>query len=85
MEEKKEFRLVTSLSLKQFRASSRYVNDNTNMICGMVVNFIYSFSAAGIIAPLFIFIMDITIEELPEDNYLVLRIQSLSVGGSGVS
>ena len=68
-----DFRLVSSLSLKQARTSSRCVNDNKNMMCGMKVNLAYSFSVAGIIAPLFISIMGLIIGELPEDNYLVMR------------
>ena len=71
--------------LKQVRTSSRYVDNNTNMMCGVGVNLTYSFSTAGIITPLFISIMGLAIGELFEDNYLVLRIQGLSIGDSGVS
>ena len=45
------------------------------MMCRMGVNLTYSFSAAGIIDPLFISIMGQAIGELSENNYLVLRIQ----------
>ena len=68
-----DFRLVSSLSLKQARTSPRCVNANKNMMGGMKVNLAYSFSVAGIIAPLFISIMGLIIGELPEDNYLVIR------------
>ena len=70
---KEEFQLVSNLSLKQVRTSSRCVNDNKNMMCGMRVNLTFSFSVAGIIAPLFIYIMGLIIGELPEDNNLVIR------------
>ena len=71
---KEEFRLVSSLSLKQARTSSRYVNDIKNMMLyGMRVNLTYYFFAADIIAPLFISIVGLTIGELPEDNYLVIK------------
>ena len=68
-----DFRLVSSLSLKQARTSSRCVNDNKNMICGMRVNLTFSFSVAGIIAPFFISTMALSIGELPEDNCLFIR------------
>ena len=51
----------------------------------MRVKLTYTFSAAGIIAPLFISVVGLTELELPIDRHLVMKIEGLSVGGGGVT
>ena len=50
-------------------------------MCGMRVKLTYTFSAAGIIAPLFISLVGLTEVGLPMDIHLVLKIEGLNVVG----
>ena len=54
-------------------------------MCGMREKLIYTFSAVGIIAPLFISIVGLTDLELPMDRHLVLKVEGFSVGGGGIT
>ena len=80
-----KFQLVASPALQKAGARSRYKLDETKKMCDMRVKLTYTFSAAGIIAPLFISVVGLTELELPMYRHLVLKIEGLSVGGGCVT
>ena len=84
-ETKDVFRLVASKALKKAGTRSKYKTGNSKNMCGMRVKLTYTFSAAGTMAPFFITVCGLSEREMPTDSCIVLKIQGLCVGGSGVS
>ena len=54
-------------------------------MCGLRVNFTYTFSAAGTMAPIFISVLGLTERDLPREIIFLIKITGLCVGGGGVN
>ena len=81
-----KFRLVGTKSLSKAGSQSRYKYDDSKNMCGTRVKLTYSFSAAGTSAPIFITITGLNKRELTcTEDFLVLAIEGLCVGGGGVT
>ena len=79
------FRLVASKALKKAGTRSKFTNDDSKNMCGMRVKLTYTFSGAGIMAPIFITVLGLNDRELPKDQCVSLQIPGLCVGGGGVT
>ena len=79
------FRLVASKALKKAGTRSKFMNDDSKNMCGMRVKLTYTFSGAGIMAPIFITVLGLNERELPQGQCVSLKIPGLCVGGGGVT
>ena len=66
-EKKDRFSLVSSKSQKQSGTRAKYELSTSNHMMGMRVKLTYTFSAAGVIAPIFITVTGLSERELPKD------------------
>jgi hypothetical protein len=89
--EKKEaaWRLVGARSLGKAGTNSKYQRDDSGYLNGLRVKITYTFSAAGMVADLFVSVCGLTEAELPKDTcpegILKIKIEGLCVGGAGVT
>jgi hypothetical protein len=83
------WRLVEARSLGKAGTNSKYQRDDSGYLNGLRVKITYTFSAAGMVADLFVSICDLTKVELPKDTcpegILKIKIEGLCVGGAGVT
>ena len=77
-EKKLPFRMVSSLSLEKTGTKSRYKKDESKVICGLCVKFTFIISGSGTSVPTYISICGLTEREIPEDEYIILRIEGSS-------
>ena len=54
-------------------------------MCGLRVKLTYTFSGAGVMAPIFVSVLGLNEREMPEDQCISLKIPGLCVGGGGVA
>jgi hypothetical protein len=81
-----KFLLVSRESLKRKGTNSIYQIDNSNKMNGMRVKLTWTFSGAGICAPLFVTVTGLNDREMPSDvDMIVVKIPGLCIGGCGVS
>ena len=63
----------------------KYQSDDSNMMNGMRVKLIFTFSVIGTCAPIFISVCGLTQKELPKETCIILQVEDLCIGGGGVS
>ncbi len=49
------------------------------------VKLTFTFTAAGVTAPLFICVTGLTKDEMPNDDMIALKVEGHAIGGAGVS
>jgi hypothetical protein len=62
-----------------------YQQEKVNMMNGLRVKVTFTFSGAGMTAPLFITVSGVSEEEMPDDEFLHVEVPGLAVGGAGVT
>ena len=79
------FRLVGTKALQSGGTRLKYKNDDSNHMCGLRVKITYTFSAAGTMAPIFIYVLGLNDHTLPNDDCISMKIKGLCVGGGGIN
>ena len=79
------FKLVGANSAYSSGVRSKYNLDESKMMNGMRLKMTFTFSAAGTCAPLCITVSGLSKEELPNEPIVMMKVNGLCVGGSGVS
>ena len=82
---KEKYRLVSSNTTKSSGTRAKYNVTNSQNMQGMRVKLTYTFSAAGMNAPLFITVTGLSERELPMNDCVKITIPGLCVGGGGVT
>ena len=54
-------------------------------MCGLRVKITYTFSATGMVNPIFISVIGLTEREFPKEPIVLIKIKGLCVGGGGVN
>ena len=75
------FVVVPTSHLQKSGTRSTYVRNDTKAMCGTRVKFTYTFSGAGISAPLFASTLGLTRREMPKESIIMLKVAGLCVGG----
>ena len=84
-ENKASFVLVGSNTMTKSGTRSRYAQEDSNHMCGLRVKLTYTFSAAGISAPIFVSIVGLTEREMPSSQCVSIKIKGLCIGGDGIN
>ncbi|KAL7498904.1 hypothetical protein ACHAWT_008594 [Skeletonema menzelii] len=82
---KDKWTLVTNDSIRNSGTSSVYRVEDTKMMNGMRVKLTFTFSAAGMCAPLFVTVSGLSEEEMPNKPFLHMKVPGLCIGGGGVT
>ena len=72
-------------AIKNRGTQSIYREEKVNMMNGIRVKVTFTFSGAGMTAPLFITVSGLSEEEMPNDEFLHVQVPGLAVGGEGVT
>eukprot|EP00984_Skeletonema_dohrnii_P032677 scaffold27202_cov108-Skeletonema_dohrnii-CCMP3373.AAC.2 len=77
--------LASDRGVKNSGTSSIYRTEKVNMMNGIRVKITFTFSGAGMTAPLFITVSGLSEEEMPDDDFLHVKVPGLAINGQGVS
>ena len=76
---------ASDTAVKNRGTSSIYRQEKVNIMNGLRVKVTFTFSAAGMTAPLFITISGVSEDEMPDEEFLHVQVPGLAVGGAGVT
>ncbi len=82
---KDKWTLVTNDSIRKSGTNAVYRVDDTKIMNGMRVKLTFTFSAAGMCAPLFVTVSGLSEEEMPNKPFLHMKVPGLCIGGGGVT
>jgi hypothetical protein len=77
--------LVTNESIRNSGTNAVYRVDDSKIMNGMRVKLTFTFSAAGMCAPLFVTVSGLSKEEMPNQPFLHMKVPGLCIGGGGVT
>lgn len=77
--------LVTNESIRNSGTNAIYRVDDSKIMNGMRVKLTFTFSAAGMCAPLFVTVSGLSKEEMPNKPFLHMKVPGLCIGGGGVT
>ena len=76
---------ASDTAIRNRGTQSIYRQEKVNMMNGVRVKVTFTFSGAGMTAPLFITVSGLSEEEMPNDEFLHVQVPGLAVGGEGVT
>ncbi len=82
---KDKWTLVSTDSIKRSGTNAVYRVEDNKMMNGMRVKLTFTFSAAGMCAPLFVTVSGLSEEEMPNKPFLHMKVPGLCIGGGGTT
>ena len=80
-----KWKVASDTAVKNSGTNALYKTEKISFMNGVRVKITFTYTGAGMTAPLFITVSGLTEEEMPDDEFLHVQVPGLAIGGAGVT